>query len=45
MEKPWSALVSSGSRYSAIFLQIAEVGITEIDSKSADYENRTKSAN
>ena len=32
------------SRYPAIFLQSAEVGIVKRDLKSAAYENRTKSA-
>jgi len=36
-------LDSSRTRYPAIFLQSAEVGITKNDSKSAAYENRTKS--
>ena len=34
----------SRSRYPAISLQSAEVGITKRDSKSVAYENRTKSA-
>ena len=34
----------SRSRYPAIILQSAEVGIAKNDSKSAAYENRTKSA-
>ncbi len=32
------------SRYSAISVQSAEVGVTKRDSKSVAYENRTKSA-
>ena len=32
------------SRYPAIFLQSAEVGVTKSDSKSVAYKNRTKSA-
>jgi hypothetical protein len=38
------AFAPSCSRYPAVILQSAEVGVTKRDSKSVAYENRTKSA-